>query len=67
MSDPAFVVAAYAIVLGGLSAYIVSITRRVRAARRTAEALQRAREHALPSVPGEAQATLVSKPSEARR
>lgn len=39
MSDPAFVGSAYAIVLGGLVLYVVSIVRRLRAAVRTARAL----------------------------
>ena len=43
MSDPWSVAAAYAIVLGGLVLYVLSIARRVRAARRTAQALDRAR------------------------
>jgi hypothetical protein len=66
MSDLAFVVAAYGVVLGGLSAYIVSIGRRARAARRTVEALERARDQALPDVRGEPPPTLASTP-EARR
>jgi hypothetical protein len=44
MSDPGFVAAAYAIVLGGLGLYVLSIARRVRVARRTAQALDQARE-----------------------
>lgn len=67
MSDSAFVAAAYAIVLGGLSLYIVSISRRLRAARRMAEALERARHHTLQGVPGEVPATPAGKPSEVRR
>ena len=43
MSDPGSVAAAYAIVLGGLALYVVSIVRRLQAARRTAEALERER------------------------
>ena len=43
MSDAVFVAAAYAIVLGGLALYVASIARRVRAARRTAQALERER------------------------
>lgn len=53
MSDPAFVVASYAIALGGLAVYAASIARRARAARRMAEALERARERALPGKTGE--------------
>ena len=43
MSDPVFVAAAYAIVLGGLALYVASMLRRLRAARRIAEALERER------------------------
>ena len=67
MSDPVFVAAAYAIVLGGLFLYVISIARRVQSVRRTAAALERARERALPGVPGEVPATLAGQPSEARR
>ncbi len=44
MSDPWFVAAAYALVLGGLSLYAVSIVRRAQAARRTARAIEEQRE-----------------------
>lgn len=67
MTDPAFVAAAYATVLGGLALYVVSIARRLRSARRTAEALERARERAVPSVATEAPAAPVGQPSETRR
>lgn len=67
MSDPAFVAAAYAIVIGGLSLYVISTTRRVRAARRATEALERARERALPGVPRDQAARPASRPSQARR
>lgn len=43
MSDPGFVAAAYTIVLGGLALYLASIVRRIRAARRTAQSLERER------------------------
>jgi hypothetical protein len=43
MSDLGSVAAAYSIVLGGLVAYVALIARRVRAARRTAQVLDRAR------------------------
>jgi len=43
MTDPASVAAAYAVVLGGIALYAVSIARRLAAARRAAEALDRAR------------------------
>ena len=43
MTDPASVAAAYAIVLSGLALYVASIVRRVRAARRIAQALERER------------------------
>ena len=44
MTDPGSVGAAFAIVLGGLILYVASISRRLRAARRTAEALKRERD-----------------------
>jgi len=47
MTDPAFVLGAYGIVLGGLVLYVVSIARRLAGARRTAEALGRERRRAL--------------------
>ena len=55
MSDPVSVAAAYAIVLGGLTLYVASIVRRLRAAHRTAEALERerardSRDHAAATV-----------------
>jgi hypothetical protein len=43
MSDPGSVATAYAIVVGGLALYVASIVRRVHAARRTAQALERER------------------------
>jgi len=43
MTDPGSVAAAYAVVLGGIALYAVSIARRLAAARRAAEALDRAR------------------------
>ncbi len=67
MSDPAFVAAAYSIVLGGLALYVLSIARRVRSARRTAAALERSRERALQGVSSEAPAPLASQRSEAQR
>ena len=44
MTDLDSVAAAYAIVVGVLLLYVASIARRIRAARRTSEALQRERE-----------------------
>lgn len=64
MSNPEFVVAAYAIVLGGLAGYVVSIARRVRAARRTTDMLVRERERTLPDEAGESAATTTGQPSE---
>ena len=56
MSDPVSVAAAYTVVLSGLTLYVASIVRRLRAARRTAEALERerardARDRAAATVP----------------
>lgn len=44
MSDAGFVAAAYAVVLGGLAVYAVSIARRVRTARRLGGAIRSAAE-----------------------
>jgi hypothetical protein len=57
MSDPVSVAAAYTIVLGGLTLYVASMVRRLRAARRTVEALERqrardSRGHTAATVPG---------------
>lgn len=65
MSDPAFVAASYAIVLGGLVAYAASIARRNRTARRTAQALERERERALPGTAGEPAGTVTGRAPEA--
>jgi hypothetical protein len=54
MTDPAFVLGAYAIVLGGLSIYAISIARRLLSARRTAEALERERQRTIPGAAIEA-------------
>lgn len=43
MTDPGSVTAAYAVVVGGITAYVVSMARRLRAAQRAAAALERAR------------------------
>lgn len=56
MSDVGFVAASYAIVVGGLAFYVASLSRRVRAARRAAQALERERKldlarRAVPIVP----------------
>ena len=48
MTDPGSVVAAYAVVVGGLLLYVGSITRRVRAARRLSDLLERERQRDLP-------------------
>lgn len=54
MTDPTFVIAAYAIVLGGLAMYAVSIARRLAGARHTAEALERERRRAVTDTSSEA-------------
>jgi hypothetical protein len=66
MSDPGFVAAAYAIVLGGLVLYVLSIARRVRAARQTAQALDRAREQD-PSEDASESAALMPRSSDPSR
>lgn len=44
MTDVLFVGSAYVIVLGGLSLYVASVARRLRNARRIADALERQRD-----------------------
>lgn len=65
MSDPAFVAASYAIVLGGLAAYALSLARRTRAARGTAQLLERERGRVLPEEAGEPRAAVTGKAPEA--
>lgn len=67
MTDPAFVVSAYAIVLGGLVLYVISVARRLRTARRTAQALEHGRRSG--EAPGSeaASAALAARPSEPAR
>lgn len=67
MTDPGSVAAAYAIVAGGLLLYVASIGRRVQAARRTSEALQRERERDLRAVSEAAPSALASTHSERPR
>lgn len=69
MSDPAFVAAAYAVVLGGLAAYVITIGRRSNSGRRTADALERHRMRDRTGPPeGEVgEAPVAGRPSEAHR
>ncbi len=67
MTDPAFVAGAYTIVIGGLSLYVVTIVRRVRAARRSAASIDRERRRDQPGPPAEAAAPLTGQPSEVPR
>lgn len=64
MTDPGFVAAAYAVVIGGLLLYVLSLARRVRAARRTADALNRQRARDQPAA-GPASGPLERGPTEA--
>lgn len=64
MSDPLFVGAAYATVLGGLTIYVGSVARRLREARRTATALEREREGSLPAASEGAEETTATPPRE---
>lgn len=67
MTDPAFVAGAYTIVIGGLSLYVVTIARRVRAARRSAESIKRERRRDLPDLPAETAAPVTGQPFEVPR
>lgn len=64
MTDVAFVVAAYATVIGGLALYVGSIGRRLRDARHTATVLQRQSERSLPMAPIEAAGPATRQPSQ---
>lgn len=65
MTDPAFVAAAYAVVLGGLIVYATSIERRTRTARAAAEAVGRERELDLARKPPEPAPTMSAEGAEA--
>ena len=62
MTDVGSVAAAYAIVLGGLTVYVASVARRLRNARRIAQALERERNQLSASVAGESAAAAVLSP-----
>lgn len=67
MTDPGSVGAAFAIVLGGLILYVTSISRRLRAARRTAEALKHERDRDTADGTEAGRAGLAPRPSESVR
>lgn len=67
MSDPAFVASAYAIVLGGLVLYAISIAGRLRAARRTAQALELERRRDAATSAATALPVSTPRPSEPAR
>lgn len=64
MTDPGSVGAAFAIVIGGLILYVASISRRLRTARRTAEALKQQRERDATAGAEAARSGLAPRPSE---
>jgi hypothetical protein len=64
VSDPAFVIAAYAIVLGGLGIYALLLGRRTRTARRVAQLLEREHDRVEPAPSGGSAAALPSRSSE---
>jgi hypothetical protein len=64
VTNPAFVAGAYTIVIGGLSLYVATIARRVRAARRSAESIERERRRDLPGPPAETAAPQTGQPFE---
>ena len=67
MSDLASVAATYAIVLGGLVLYVVSIARRHRTAIRTARALELERRRDAAADAATAPSALTARPSEPTR
>ena len=64
MSDPGFVIAAYAIVLGGLGIYAAMLGRRARTARQVAQLLEHERDRVEPASPERTIAPLPSQSSE---
>ena len=66
MTDAGFVVGAYAVVLGGLLVYVVSIGRRAREARRTSQALKRQREQGSEAAAGTSSAIAAPPPDPSR-
>ena len=67
MSDAVFVVASYAIVVGGLAAYAASIARRAIDARHIAQAIRRQRALDAHAAPGEPVGDGGPKPVEPQR
>ncbi|MES2210007.1 MAG: hypothetical protein V4515_07445 [Chloroflexota bacterium] len=65
MSDPVFVAASYAVVLGGLGTYSALLGRRLRAAQRIKRELERQRGDGLRSTAEIAPAALSPEPTEA--
>lgn len=67
MTDIAFVLGAYVVVLGGIAAYTVALGRRVAAARSLAESIQRERDRADEATPATSERLVVREPFEAGR
>ena len=67
MTDPLFVVAAYATVVGCLAIYVGSVARRLREARSTLAALEQARKRPRQQAPTDAAGTTATPSGEPLR
>lgn len=67
MTDIAFVLGAYVVVLGGIGAYAVALGRRVASAHRLAASVERERDGGGGSAPATTERRVVREPFEAGR
>jgi len=67
MTDIAFVLGAYVVVLGGIAGYAVALGRRVASARRLAESIQRERDDGAAAPRATSQRPVGREPFEAGR
>ena len=67
MTDVAFVLGAYVVVLGGIAGYAIALARRIAAARRLADSIQRERDRADAAAPADSERPTIREPFEAGR
>lgn len=67
MTDVAFVLGAYVVVLGGIAAYALALGRRLTAARDLAESIQRERDRGDGAAPAASERAAVAEAIEGRR
>ena len=67
MTDIAFVLGAYVVVLGGIAGYAVALARRVASAHRLAESIQRERDRGDEAAPATSERLVARGPFEAGR